>query len=60
MILENISITDIAAQSIDRTVTALVHHLKDRGAALGGRREEASAQRMTCSTVSVLMICLIF
>jgi hypothetical protein len=38
VILENLGIANIAAQGINRAVAAHVHHLKDRGAAFGGRR----------------------
>jgi hypothetical protein len=44
MILENLGITDIAPQGIDWAVAAHVHHLENRGTALGSGRKKASPQ----------------
>jgi hypothetical protein len=46
VILENLGIAHIAAKRVDRLVTGLIHHLKNARAALGGRREEARAERV--------------
>jgi len=44
MILEQVGIPDIAAESLDGPMAAHVHHLEDRRAIASGRREEARAQ----------------
>jgi hypothetical protein len=47
MILENLGIAHVAAQGINRMVAAYVHHFENGCAALCGRCEEASPQRVT-------------
>jgi len=41
VILEQRGIAHVAAERIDRSVAAHVHHLEDAGPLLGGRRQEA-------------------
>jgi hypothetical protein len=46
VILENLSVAHVSAKRVDALVSALVHHLENRRAALGGRREESRAKRV--------------
>jgi hypothetical protein len=46
VILENLGITDVPAQGIDRFVARHVHHLENARAALRGRRDESAPQRV--------------
>jgi hypothetical protein len=41
MIFEYLGIAHVTAQRVDRPMPAYIHHLKNRGTALGGRGEEA-------------------
>ena len=45
MVLKQLSVANVTTQRIDGAVPAHVHHFEDRGAALGGRCEEARAAR---------------
>src|SRR6266481_5193966 len=53
VILEQLGVANIAAQNVNRAVTAHVHHLEDRRTPAGGRCQEALGNVRRCRSVLI-------